>query len=526
MRRLVVVVAAALVVAGCGSVEVATRLDGTRPVTATGTVPGGTATPPPTGSGPTAGTGPDSTGGATPGTPADPTPAPLAWQACGARLQCATLTVPKDYRDLSKGTLDLFVKKRPAAKASRRIGTLLANPGGPGVPGTVMADQATGYFGPALLDRFDLVAWDPRGTGKSGQIVCVDSLDPYFAIDLSPDDAQEWAAADAAAADFGARCAERNPDLLPYVTTEATARDMDQIRKALGEQEISYFGFSYGSELGAVWATLFPATVRAMVIDGALDPRADAERRATETTTGLERSLDNLLAACAADRACPVNNGGDPGAAYDRIMAALDRSPLPSGDPTLPAVTQGVAYWATLSVLYDSTLWPALTSALAEAQRGNGRALADLYRSYVTSGGVFPHVFESLIAIRCADLDPVIDGGDRDVVDAELRKLAPRTGPYQLSQPFCKTWPARGPGPVTVTGKGAGPVVVVGTTGDPVTPLETSRGMAEALEGGVLVVADADKHTGYGSGACIDDAIETYLLDLVVPTDGLVCKGG
>lgn len=518
MRRLVVVVAAVLVAAGCGSVEAATRLEGTRPATAT-SAPGGPGTV-------TLPTTPTPGGGTSATTAPTAAPATLAWQSCGSRLQCATLAVPRDYADPSKGTIELFLKKRPAQNRSKRVGSLLVNPGGPGVPGTVMAEQATGYFGTALLQRFDIVGWDPRGTGKSGQVVCVDDLDPYFALDLSPDDAAERKAVDDAAAAFAARCAERNADLLPYVSTEATARDMDQIRRALGEDEISFFGFSYGSSLGAVWATLFPDTVRAMVVDGAVDPLADDGTEARQTAIGLERSLGNLLAACAADRACPINNGGDPGAVFDRIMAALDRDPLPSGDPDLPPVNDGVASWAVVDVLYNEALWPALTSALAEAQRGNGRGLADLYRSYLTGGGTYPHIFDALIAINCVDGGPQPDATAIEELDAELRRVAPRLGAYVIGPPFCRTWPVTGPGPVPVTGKGAGPIVVVGTTGDPVTPLEASRNMADALEGGVLVTVDADQHTGYGTSACIDDAVERYLIDLVVPSDGLVCRAG
>jgi pimeloyl-ACP methyl ester carboxylesterase len=540
MRRLVVVVAVALTAAGCGSVEVATRLDGTRPFAASASAaPATGVTLPlsiPSTSAPSNGTTsstvtpagmPATTPATTAVTPPAPAPAPLAWSSCGTRLQCATLAVPKDYTDLTKGTLNLFLKRRSADQKSKRVGSLLVNPGGPGVPATIMADQAIGYFGKPLLDRFDIVAWDPRGTGKSGQIVCVDSLDPYFSIDLSPDDDAERRATVDAATAFARECGRRNADLLPYVTTEATARDMEQIRRALGEPKISYFGFSYGSELGAVWATLFPATVRAMVIDGALDPTVDPETLALQDAVGVERALTNLLTACARDATCPINNGGDPGATFDRVMASLDRTPLSvPDDPGRPLVNQGVAWWAVLSVLYESELWPALTSAFAEALRGNGRPLLDLYDSYLTTAGQFPHVFDALIAIRCADTVDVGTAEEDARVGAELLKVAPRMGPYQSSQPFCRVWPVKGHTPVHVTGVGAGPVVVVGTTGDPVTPFESSRGMAAALEGGVFITADADKHTGYQSSSCIDDAIESYLIQLRVPKDGLVCGRG
>ena len=519
-------------VAACGSVPPDTRLEGTRSVGAPTSIVG------PAGAGPTT----TSVGGTilparttVPRSPATATgpattgvapPSPLAWQNCGDKLQCAVLTVPKDYDDPSKGTLDLFVKRRPASRTSRRIGSLLVNPGGPGVPGSVMSTDATGYFGTALLDRFDIVAWDPRGTGKSSQIVCVDNLDPYFTLDISPDDAAEHQALIDVARSFDDQCAKRNAGLLPYVSTEASAHDMDRIRQALGEPKISYFGFSYGSDLGAVWATLFPSTVRAMVIDGAIDPTVGTAGFLKQQAVGLERGLNALLAACAKDRACPIYNGGNPAAIFDKVMAELDRAPLPVvGAPGRP-VTQSVAAWAAGQVLYLDKLWPLLTAALAAEQKGDGQPLLDLYDSFITEGGELPHVYDALVAINCLDDPSPSTQQAFDALDVELRALAPRRGPYVDAQPFCVYWPVKGRGRVKVTGKGAGPVVVVGTTGDPVTPIESSANMAKALEGAVFVTATANRHTGYQTGACIDDAIESYLLDLKVPPAGLVCAGG
>ena len=529
MRGVVGLVVVAVVAAGCGSVgESGATLDGTRavgapttgppPPTTIGTLPPLTTTRPSSVPPSTAAGGPTSTA---PGA----TASALGWQTCGQKLQCATLTVPLDHADATKGTIDLFVKRRPAGSRSRRIGTLLTNPGGPGVPGTVMVDQAVAAFGPDLIDRFDIVAWDPRGVGKSGQVLCVDNLDPYFALDMSPDDAAERQKLVDAAKAFDTGCGTKSAALLPYISTESTARDMDAIRRALGEDKISYFGFSYGSELGAVWATLFPATVRAMVIDGSVDPNAGAATESKQAAVGLERALTNLLTACAKDRTCPINNGGNPGALFDRIMAELDRAPLTVRDaPGRPPVNQGVASWAVVSALYDQAQWLALESALAEAQKGNGRPLLEMYDAYLNLGGSFPHAFEALVAINCLDDPEPADQGGFDALDAEVRKVAPRMGPFIAGQPFCVYWPVRGKPPVKVTGKGAGPIVVVGTTGDPVTPIEATANMAKALEGGILVTAEANQHTGYQTSQCVDDAVEGYLLDLRLPSAGLVCK--
>lgn len=508
-RRIAPLVLMAALVAGCGSVGGSGAvLEGTRAVGAPDTAT-------------TNGSG--GSGGSTPatttGNPSRPV-GTLDWQRCGTKLQCATLTVPKDYADPSKGTLDLFLKRRPADRRASRIGSLLVNPGGPGVAGTELVNQAAAAFGPRLLESFDIVGWDPRGTGKSGQVQCVDSFDPYLGIDQSPEDATEVQALADAAADFRARCEQRSGDLLPYISTEATAHDMDTIRAALGEAKVSYFGFSYGSELGAVWATMFPATVRAAVLDGASDVNATPADDLKQQTVGLERVLTSLLTECAADTTCPIHNGGKPGEAYDRIMKQLDAKPLMVGDPPR-AVTEGVAAYAVTSVLYSKDTWPLATQALADADGGNGEPLLALFDAYL--GGFGLHMFDALIAIRCIDVGGN-DTTDYAALDKELRTLAPRLGMYAVGPPFCVNWPAKGKVESKVSGKGAGPIVVVGTTGDPVTPLEASANLANSLEQGVLVTVQAEQHTGYGTSTCIDDIVEDYLVSLTVPEAGKVCK--
>lgn len=508
-RRIAPLVLMAALVAGCGSVGgSAAVLEGTRPVGAPDTATT---------------SGSDGSGGSTPatttGNPSRPV-GTLDWQRCGTKLQCATLTVPKDYADVSKGTIDLFLKRRPADRKASRIGSLLVNPGGPGVAGTELVNQAAAAFGPRLLEAFDIVAWDPRGTGKSGQVQCVDDLDPYFGIDQSPDDAAEAAKLVDAAKAFGAACERNSGDLLPYISTEATAQDMDSIRAALGEDKISYFGFSYGSELGAVWATMFPTTVRATVLDGASDVNATPADDLKQQTVGLERVLTSLLTACAADSTCPIYNDGKPGEAYDRIMKQLDTTPLKVGEPPRE-VNEGVASIAVTSVLYTEDTWPLITQALAEADKGNGKPLLDLYDAYLTGFGL--HAFDALIAIRCIDLGGN-DTTDYVALDKELRTLAPRMGLYAVGPPFCSYWPAKGEVEAKVNGAGAGPIVVVGTTGDPVTPLEASANLANSLQQGVLVTVQAEQHTGYGTSACIDDIVEDYLVSLTVPEAGTVCK--
>ena len=447
----------------------------------------------------------------------------LAWTRCADRVECATLTVPKDYSEGAKGAIELSVKRRKAQKPSERIGSLLVNPGGPGVPGTVMAEQAPSFFSPLLLDRFDIVAWDPRGTGASAPVVCRSNMDGLLTLDPTPDTPDERQALLDGAKSFAEDCQRNAGDVLPYVSTQSSARDMEQIRKALGEEKISYLGFSYGSELGAYYATIFPASVRAMVLDGAVDPRTGADGLARAQAVGIETSLNAALTACAKSRKCPFNHGGDPFTALDKLLAKLDSAPLVVQDASgAPVVGQGVAYEAIISTLYRKDFWPDLTSALAAAELGDGQELLGLYESHVSYGGRAPHLYDAFLAIGCLDDPGSTDPAAIDALNVEMKAKAPRLGVLATSYQ-CVYWPYRAD-PFTVTGAGAGPIVVLGTTGDAFTPLEASKGMAETLEHGVLVTVDADTHTGYNENDCATQTVDRYLTELVVPIPGIVCK--
>ncbi|HKA03079.1 MAG TPA: alpha/beta hydrolase [Acidimicrobiales bacterium] len=513
--RAVTIVAAAVVLAGCAgqSADVAIGGDAAPATSAATTAPS---------SSPSVSSAPRGSG------PSSSTPAPaqsLNWQSCG-RFQCATLTVPLDYTDSSKGTIDLYLKRRPASDKANRVGSLLVNPGGPGVPGTSLVDQATLAFSEDLLDRFDIVSWDPRGTGQSNAVDCVDNLDPYFAIDPIPDTPAEKQAIIDAAKQFDADCEERSGRLLPYISTQDTARDMDQVRAALGEDKISYFGFSYGSQIGATYATLFPSHVRAMALDGAADPNAGYVESTKQQVVGLERGLAAMLDDCAKKTSCAFHHEGNPAAAYDALMAKLATNPIPSGEANRPLVGTGIAIYAVVSGLYVQEYWPIVTRALAAAEKGDGSALLQLYDTYIErqSDGTWTNAFEDLIAINCVDDPGPKDPSFPDSYAAELQTLSPHFGAWAAYSYNCIFWPAPQKPPLKLTGAGAGPIVVVGTTGDPITPIESTKAMAQAMEKGVLVTVDANQHTGYGTNGCVVKAVDEYLIGLKVPAAGLVCS--
>ena len=236
-------------------------------------------------------------------------------------ILCARFKVRYDYEKPEIGQFSLNLRMHKARKPSERIGSMLVNPGGPGFGGSYLADNAEAYFGGDLVDAFDIVGWDPRGTGESTPFVdCIDNFDKYFATDPTPQNKTEKTALIDATRLFSEACEKKSGDILPYISTNNTARDMDAIRAALGEERITYFGFSYGSELGATWATMFPTTVRAIVLDGATDPEADYMQSGLDQAKGFEAQFDTFLKECSADKECVFHNNGDAEGAYDKLI--------------------------------------------------------------------------------------------------------------------------------------------------------------------------------------------------------------
>lgn len=453
--------------------------------------------------------------------PATPT---ITWAECGERLECGTLDVPLVHDDPARGTVTLSLARHVAGKKNDRIGSLLVNPGGPGSGGTYLALNASGIYAEELTDHFDIVGWDPRGTGDSTPAVkCTDNYDEFFGLDIPPADAAALQRLVDAAERFGQQCLERSGDLLGHISTEDTARDMDAIRRALGEDTISYFGFSYGSELGSVWAALYPDTVRAAVFDGAADPTVDQVEGVLQQAAGFEDQLDVFLANCSGDRDCAFYNGGRADRAYDQLMARLGQDPIVVSPDRIP-VGRGVAFFAVGSALYTQNFWPRLERALADAQNGDGSGLLTLYDEYLTPPWGSGNEFEAFIAITCLD-DPGPKGVENSLAQVDrFLEVAPRLGAGFVYSFECSLWPVAPVQKVTVTGAGSGPIVVIGTTGDAATPLESTRAMAQALADGRFVSVEANQHTGYGVNRCIVDVVNDYLIDLEAPADGTFCE--
>lgn len=474
------------------------------------------------GSDPDSNPGTDTSSGAAPTT--------LEWTDFGesGRVQTSSLEVPVDPDDPSKGTFDLHLA-RHLADPDQRIGSLLVNPGGPGFGGSDFAIYATQVYSQTLTDRFDIVGWDPRGTGLSTPAIdCIDDYDRFYTgVDITPDTPAERQKPIDLAKEFAGECVANDEVALAHVGTNASARDMDAIRVALGEDTISYFGFSYGSELGATWATLFPDTVRAAVLDGAADPNAGQLDAGLQQAKGFERSLQTFLDRCSDDPDCAFHSNGDAAGSFDDLMADIDDRPVPttSGRPDLD---RAMAITAVAQAMYSPSRWPDLEQGLADARDGDGRTMLALFDSYFerNEDGTWPNPLEAFQVISCADDPERLTVAEDDANAPKYRAVAPRMAPATIGTYFCTFFPASVDPRVVITAKGAGPILVMGTTGDPATPLESTRDMDAALEDGRLVVVDAEGHTGYAPDRCSGDVIDDYLVDPVAnaPADGTECN--
>ncbi|MFM7253475.1 MAG: alpha/beta hydrolase [Ilumatobacteraceae bacterium] len=469
-----------------------------------------------------------------PSTTSAPEPAPwdttITWESFGVdtEVETGTMEVPVDYRDPSRGTFTLFLA-RHLADESKRIGSLLVNPGGPGFGGSDLAIFADQIYSPALLRHFDIIGWDPRGTGQSTPAIdCITDYDRYFAgTDITPDTDSERQLLTDLAAEFAGTCEAENSDIIQFVGTNDSARDIDSIRRALGEQTISYFGFSYGSELGATWATMFPDTVRAAVLDGASDPAAGFLAESLQQSIGFEQSITAFLAWCSANDSCQFNSDGNAEQAFDELMADIDERPVPSVDGR-PDVTRSMALTAVAYSMYDESLWRQLGRALDSARYGDGELLLQLYDNYFQrrDDGTYDNSLEAFQTIVCMDTADRPTIVEEDVAAEAIRRSAPRFSPGTVGSYFCTFFPETVEPRIDIGGAARIPILVIGTTGDPATPLSSTRAMADALFDGRLVVVEADQHTGYGVNQCSIDVVDRDLLDQLggAPADETECS--
>ena len=455
----------------------------------------------------------------------------LDWQDCG-QDQCARLLVPVDYTQPDGATLELSVLRVPAR--GDRTGSLVLDPGGPGASGTEYAAAGSYVVSDAVLDTFDVVGFDPRGVGASAPVQCgTDAqLDGLVDVDGTPDTPQEEEQLDRLSREFITACTAPVEGLLDHMSTAEAARDMDVLRAALGESTLDYLGVSYGTHLGATYAALFPQRVGRFVLDGPLPATLSAEDITLEQGRGFEDAIRRFVADCLTHADCPLGGESstvDQGmAALQSLLAALDAAPAATDDPDRP-LTEGAATYAVLMMMYSpDSDWPRLREALADLQVGKGstlQALLDERMRRKPDGTYGDNSTEAFYAVSCTDR-PVTGGIE------EARRLSQE---WQTTLPFlgrylawgnlaCGSW-THGTVEPSLPTTSLPPILVVATTHDPATPLAWGDVLARQLGSGVLLVRDGDGHTAYREGsACIDDAIDAFLIDGALPQPGTVCR--
>jgi len=452
----------------------------------------------------------------------------LTWKSCGGGFQCAELKVPLDYSAPDGEQLTLSLIRQPAK--GKKIGSLLTNPGGPGGSGVEFVRSSAGSFGEQLQQRFDIVGFDPRGVGRSNPVDCLTDrdLDAFLATDTSPDDAKEVAALAKASKGFAEGCQSRSARLLPHVGTRDAARDMDRIREALGDEKLTYYGASYGTYLGAWYAELFPRKVRALVLDGAIDPKAGAAEINLQQAKGFETALRAFAADCAKRDDCPLGTDVDAGLKKVKaLLDATDRQPL-KNSADARKVTESLATLGLATPLYQKEAWPLLRTALTRAFAGDGTTLirfADLLVER-EENGTYSSQTESNMAVNCVD-KPAASLSEIKRLSARADRESPRFGRFIVwgSLP-CAYWPAKATERTrALNAKGSAPILVVGTTRDPATPYQWSKNLASQLDKGVLLTYDGDGHTAYLTGSkCVASAVDTYLVKATPPAAGTVCR--
>ena len=404
-------------------------------------------------------------------------PRPLEWKSCDG-VECAELVVPYDYFTQPSGTFTLKLSRQPALKSSERIGVLLVNPGGPGAPGSSLAQNAAYYFSRDIIDRFDIVAWDPRGTGESTPAVdCIDNYDDYFTRPLTAESGQKFVDA----------CIDRSGEILPHVGTANSARDIEAIRRALGEDEISYFGFSYGGVLGLVWQSMFPDTVRAIVLDAPPSPIASRAERIASQAAGFEKVLGEFL------------KEGDRGAEWEAVTTRP-----PSG------LTEQMILAGAVSALYDEESWPELGEALTAAADGDASKMIALYEGfYYQDEGFeeFRNTFEASIATSCVDDTQNVPLGD-------LTVLAPRLHGFFAPDELCSRWPSQSTETYLFRSATKATTVIIGATNDPASPFIGVQAAASVAGNVRLITVDARRHTSYLGVDCVTKLVDDYLVDL------------
>jgi len=444
----------------------------------------------------------------------------IAWTECddAPAWECGVIDVPVDHSEPADGEISLAVARLRAADESNRVGVLVVNFGGPGFPAILPAQHEVEFFGgsfselvpPVIRERFDIVAFDPRGVGESNPLNCDQHMNPVFAAPVS----DEPAVADGLLAAWKEaidRCRADNPGLLENLGTASVALDMESVRAALGEERLSYLGFSYGAVLGAVYADMFPERVRAMVLDGAFDYWSPLIETLPLQVSGLQASYRARLADCEAKGCFLAEYGeGDARVGYERLHQELSARPASTRKGT---DADGATLATALVVsLYRPERWEQFAAASEAAADGAGAGLASLAALWNLPPGA--QAMANALTV-CAD-SPAGASDPVDVIRADIQLAGSQFGEaVLLGVVGCLGYEGAEaqhlPAPVA---ERAPPIMVVTTTGDPVTPIGEGLKLAESLRTAFVLEHDGEGHTAFTRGIpCVDEAVAAYLLD-------------
>ncbi|MFI7134466.1 alpha/beta hydrolase [Nonomuraea sp. NPDC050153] len=434
--------------------------------------------------------------------------------AAGRGVECGTIKVPLDHAKPDGDKIDLALI-RVKATGDRR-GSLVFNFGGPGASGVDALAQMAQLFA-SLGTRYDLVSFDPRGVERSAGVKCGSRLDKFLGAGPEAD-------AERLTKEYVAACRKDSGKVLPYVGTVNAAKDLDLLRVALGDKKLDYFGISYGTHLGGVYAAHFPKNVGRFVLDSPIDPRVTWAERTVTQAEGFYQSFKAFAKDCVA-QGCDL--GADPAAVEQRVKTLFDglrTKPLKAGDREL---TFGLAQLGLITPLYTKDGWPSLEEGLAAAVKGDGNMLltfADLYTGR-KADGTYTTSMTSQQAIDCADTAERPTAAEAAKTNERVEKIFSPMSGEDSALPPCALWPVKGDKAAErIDASGSGPIVVVGGKGDPATPYKWATRFTDQLKTGVLITYEGEGHGSYATGnGCIMDAVDAYLLDGKVPAKSTSC---
>lgn len=482
----------------------------------------------------------------------------IDWSACEdeASFQCATAQVPLDYANPTGQTIDIALKKLPST-SGEPIGTLFVNPGGPGGSGVEHVSAGEAAFSADLRSNFDIIGFDPRGVGASAPLTCLspEEIDQAAkaatgqAASSADDSASKRNKEESVQASIqdgqetAAKCEQNSsvPGIIDHMDTASVVQDLDILRATSGDPRLYFMGASYGTYLGARYAEMFPANVGRMVLDSAQDPSLQNAQIGLDQAAAIEGSVRTYVEHCQAGEDCPLT--GTPDEGLSQLRALIDNAnvtPLPTSQEGV--TVDGATISSTLvQLMYDDSTWDTLTSALRAAMRNNDGTELSALATAAEGGGDAEQDPEkaaqaqaqkaanesAMSAIDCLDYPVRGDQAQWDEQAATIKETAPTVGQgLGYRDAFCQGWGhSTDHEPAAVRAEGSAPILVVGITGDPATPYHWSQALASQLESGRLLTVEGNGHGAYRlKGACVDNAVDSYLLRGELPDEGTTCK--